>query len=168
MASIRWMRGQFRPKNPEKYVGDINKITFRSSWELAVFTWIDSDPAIVGWGSEIEVIDYYDPVKAKARKYFMDIKMAYRKPDGKPQIALIEIKPYKQTIKPRPNKNKSEKTIYDERTTWMTNSAKWAAARQLCSDRGWEFKIWTEKDIYGGIDETYRKPKAAKTVRKAS
>ena len=170
MASIRWMQGKYKPQFPEKYVGDISKITFRSSWELVVFKFMDETPEIVAWGSEIEVINYFDPMKNKMRKYFMDIKMAYRKADGTAQVTLIEIKPYKQTIKPRANKNKSEKTIFDERATWITNSAKWDAAKKLCDEKGWSFKIWTEKDIYGGIDSGYpaakSKPKR-KPVRKA-
>lgn len=96
----------------------------------------------------------------------MDIKMLYKKADGSKQVTLIEIKPYKQTIRPRANKNKSEKTIYDERATWITNTAKWDAARALCAKNGWTFKIWTEKDIYGGIDSGYPK-KAAKTPKQA-
>lgn len=171
MASIRWMQGKYKPQYPEKYVGDLSKITFRSSWEHAVFKWLDATAEIVAWGSEIEVINYFDPMKNKMRKYYMDIKMAYRKSDGTNQITLIEIKPYKQTIRPKANKNKSEKTIHDERATWITNSAKWEAAKKLCDEKGWMFKIWTEKDIYGGIDGTYKPPKvnkAAKPVRRVS
>jgi hypothetical protein len=29
--SGKWMQGKFKPKNPQKYKGDISKITFRSS-----------------------------------------------------------------------------------------------------------------------------------------
>jgi hypothetical protein len=32
---------------------------------------------------------------------------------------------------------------------WIINNAKWEAAKQYCLDRGWEFKILTEQEIFG-------------------
>ncbi len=58
---------------------------------------------------------------------------------------LIEVKPYLQTIEPKPKKNK--KTMLFETTTWITNNAKWSAAREWCSKNNIEFKILTEKHI---------------------
>lgn len=31
MSGIRWMQGKYKPQNPDKYIGDLTKITFRSS-----------------------------------------------------------------------------------------------------------------------------------------
>lgn len=33
----KYYQGKYKPKNPEKYVGDINNIIFRSSWERNFF-----------------------------------------------------------------------------------------------------------------------------------
>jgi hypothetical protein len=30
---------------------------------------------------------------------------------------------------------------------WAINQAKWEACREYCKDRGWEFKIFTEKEL---------------------
>lgn len=32
---------------------------------------------------------------------------------------------------------------------WAVNQAKWASAKDYAKNRGWEFKIITEKDLYG-------------------
>jgi hypothetical protein len=31
--------------------------------------------------------------------------------------------------------------------TWGVNEAKWNAAKELCSHKGWEFRILTEKEL---------------------
>ena len=33
---------------------------------------------------------------------------------------------------------------------WVVNQAKWEACREYCKDRGWEFKVFTEREL--GID----------------
>lgn len=158
-----WLKGKFEPKNPKKYVGDVSNIIFRSSWERAFMSWCDNTPEILGWSSEETVINYFDPVQNKNRLYYIDFKIVTKRADGSFKVTIIEIKPYKQTIKPRPNKRKSEKTIFIEQTTWITNKAKWIAAKAYAAQRGWEFKIITEKELFGGIDKGYRPPaKAAK------
>lgn len=35
------------PKNPEKYVGDVNNIISRSSWETKFMNWCDQNPAVI-------------------------------------------------------------------------------------------------------------------------
>lgn len=151
-----WLKGKFTCKNPKKYRGDADKIVYRSSWERTAMAWFDNTPEILAWESEETVIEYFDPVKNKARRYYMDFKILTKQADGSHKIHLVEIKPYKQTVKPRANRNKSEKTILSEQTTWMTNSAKWAAARALCAKMGWGFVILTEKELFGGIDQGYK------------
>jgi hypothetical protein len=34
-----------------------------------------------------------------------------------------------------------------ESLTYLKNEAKWKAASEYCKDRGWEFKIVTEKEL---------------------
>lgn len=150
----RWMKGKFTPKNPDKYAGNVNKITFRSSWEHVFMRFCDSTPGVLKWSSEETIIPYFDPVTQAHRKYYMDFSMMVTTPNG-PKHILVEIKPYKQTIKPRANKNKSEKTMITEAATWLTNDAKWKAAREYCQTIGWGFQIITENELFGGIDKGY-------------
>ena len=44
-------------------------------------------------------------------------------------------------------KNKPTKKYLREVKTWGTNSAKWNAAEEFCRDRGWQFKIITEREL---------------------
>ena len=163
----RWMKGPYYPKNPEKYKGDPTKIMLRSSWERTFATWCDMDADVVAWSSETVIIPYFDPVKGQERSYHVDFRVVVKTPEG-PKVRLVEIKPYKQTQKPRPNRNKSDKTILSEATTWMTNEAKWKAARTFCKALNWEFHIITERDLFGDIDKSQptvrqgRQKKAAK------
>jgi hypothetical protein len=155
-----WLKGHFVCKNPRKYKGDLSKIVYRSSWERTFMTWCDNDEDILAWSSETVIVPYHDPVKNTMRSYHVDFRIVTKSPDG-PKVSLVEIKPYKQTIRPRPNKNKSEKTILTEAATWLTNEAKWKAARAFAKACGWEFHIITEVELFGGIDRGYKPAKKA-------
>jgi hypothetical protein len=156
-----WMKGGYTPINPNKYRGDPNKIVYRSSWERAFMTFCDTTPDIKFWSSETEIVAYFDPVKNKQRKYFVDFRLVTKQSDGSLKTILIEIKPKKQTIKPRSNKNKSQKTMLSESTTYATNLAKWTAARAYCATKGWGFVIISEDVLFGGIDKGFKPPKRA-------
>jgi hypothetical protein len=162
MSNNRWLKGRYRPQNPNKYKGDIDKIVYRSSWERTFMVWADTDEDILAWSSEETKIQYFDPVKKCGRIYVVDFKILTRKPDGGYQVILIEIKPEKQTKKPRDSRNKAEKTLLLEQATYQTNVAKWRAAIKFCDDRGWKFKILTEVDLFGGIDRGYKPQKPAR------
>jgi hypothetical protein len=56
---------------------------------------------------------------------------------------VLEVKPHRQTQPPKPQKRITKQYI-TEVTTWGINEAKWAAARDFCADRKWEFKILDE------------------------
>lgn len=154
-----WLKGKFTPENPKKYKGDPTNIIYRSSWERAIMAWFDTTPEILAWASEEIAIPYFDPVTNKKRRYYVDFQIVTEKPEGGYKVTMIEIKPYKQTIKPRASARKSEKTILTEQTTWITNKAKWLAAKEYARQRGWEFKIITERELFGGIDRGYKAPK---------
>lgn len=148
----QWMKGKYVPKNINKYKGDVTKITYRSSWERTFMVWCDTTPEVLAWSSETVIIPYWDPVQKKERNYFMDFRIVTKSSDGTPKVSLIEIKPFKQTQKPRANRNKSDKTLITETQQWMTNKAKWQAAERFCKALGWTFHIFTERDLYGDMD----------------
>jgi hypothetical protein len=60
---------------------------------------------------------------------------------------IFEVKPEKQTISPKPSKNKKRSTVVYEQTMWYINNQKWDAARAWAIKNGLEFKIITEKDV---------------------
>lgn len=137
------------PKNKNKYKGDPYNIISRSSWETKVFNWMDSNSSVLEWHSEELFIYYLSPVDSKYHRYFVDIYAKIKVDENTTKIYLIEIKPENQTKPPQLKKNIS-KSYINEVCTWGVNSAKWKAAREYCKDRGWEFKILTEKELFGG------------------
>jgi hypothetical protein len=147
-------KGFFKPRNPQKYKGDPTNIVYRSRWELLVMSRFDADPQIIWWSSEETVIPYRSPVDKRIHRYYVDFTVRLNTTDGKTKTLLIEVKPYKQTLPPviQESKKKSKRYI-QEVMTWGVNSAKWKAAREYCKDRGYEFKIMTEKEL--GIPEGY-------------
>lgn len=138
--------GKFSPRNPQKYRGDFTNIVYRSTWECRVMTWLDNNDAIIEWGSEELVIPYKSPVDNRVHRYFPDFYVKVKQKDDTIRVMILEVKPARQT-KPPEKKKKVTKQYIQEVVTWGVNSAKWAAAREFCADRNWEFKIITEKDV---------------------
>jgi len=137
--------GKFKPKNPNKYVGDPNNIVYRSSWECKCMSYFDRTDEIISWASEELVIPYRSPVDGKIHRYFPDFLIRVKTGD-KSKTILIEVKPLKQTQPPK-QRSRVTKQYINEVTTWGVNQAKWIAANEYCKDRNWEFKILTENDL---------------------
>ena len=141
-------RGKFKPKNPKKYMGDPTKITYRSLWERKCMLTFDDNPNILKWASEEIAIPYVSPVDRQRHKYFPDFIIELKNRLGKIENVMIEVKPKKQCLPPKPRKRKTQ-AFLNESKTYAVNQAKWAAAEALCKRKGWEFKVLTEKEIYG-------------------
>lgn len=140
-----YIQGLFKPKNPEKYIGDINQIVFRSSWELRSFKWADETPSIIAWSSEPFPIQYFDTSTNKVRRYFPDL---FIKIKNKEEIKtyIIEIKPEKQTKPPKRGRKKTS-TYLNEIATYEKNLSKWNQAKQFCESNNFIFKVITEKEL---------------------
>jgi len=138
--------GLFKPKNPQKYVGDPTNIVYRSSWECKVMSWLDRNPSIISWASEELIIPYKSPVDNRFHRYFPDFLVKVKSRDGKTKTLLLEVKPKKQTLPPEPRKRMTKQYV-NEVVTYGVNQAKWEAANEFCLDRGWEFRVLTENDL---------------------
>ena len=138
--------GKFTPKNPQKYVGDYTKITYRSSWEARVMTWLDKEPNVISWASEELAIPYISPVDGKRHRYFPDFIVKVKNKDGKVSTMMIEVKPQKQSGEPA-KRSRLPKQYITEVMTYGINQAKWKAAQEYCLDKGWQFKVLTEKEL---------------------
>jgi len=136
----------FTPNTPEKYKGRY-PIVIRSSWEKAFCQWCDSNPMVIKWSSESIAIPYYDPVKRRRRRYFPDFFMVVKDKSEKKIEYIVEIKPFKETVPPKPGKKRKKTRLYEERT-WSTNQAKWKAANDFCKKFRYIFKIITEKELF--------------------
>lgn len=136
------MKGKFRPLKPEKYIGNKNEIFYRSSWEFLKFSELDKDDRVEEWASEPFPIKYKSPVDGKYHSYWPDIFVKYK--DG--SKFLYEIKPEKETKPPEPSKKKTKRYL-KEVITWGINEQKFLAATKYCEDKGWIFRILTEKEL---------------------
>lgn len=136
---MKYYQGNFRPKNPNKYLGDIKSIYYRSGMELKVFMWCDGNAAIKAWNSEEIVIPYRCPVDNKVHRYFVDLMIMFE--NGKKM--LIEIKPKRFTIPPPATKNK--KRFIREYLEYERNLAKWNMAEEFAKKHDIEFAVWTEE-----------------------
>lgn len=136
--------GRFLPKNPSKYVGNANNIMWRSSWELRFFIWLDSNPAVIRWGSEELAIPYISPLDGRPHRYFPDIIILYKHKDGSVRKEIVEIKPYAQTVL-------TPKTSERDKLALVVNQAKWEAATRFAEQMGAKFRVVTEKTMFAGI-----------------
>lgn len=137
-------KGRYQVKNPEKYKGDPSNVIFRSSWELKFFNYCDKNPDIIKWASEepFMIVPYKSPIDGKWHRYFPDVWIKTKSGDA----YLIEIKPFKETQEPKKRSRVTRKYLTEVKT-WGINSHKWKAAKEVCADRGWKFKIITEKEL---------------------
>lgn len=148
----KFIQGVFRLGNPGKYKGDPTNIIYRSRWELLLMNRLDTDPNILAWSSEEVIIPYYNPLTGRKHRYFPDFKVWTKGPDGFEKVTIIEIKPYKETVKPDPStgltkKGSPTKRFLTEATTYVKNEAKWEAAKAYCASRNWNFVIFTEYEL---------------------
>ncbi len=148
LAEKKYVQNYFRPINSQKYVGDVNDIVYRSSYELKAFHWCDRTPEILEWSSETIIIKYFDPTTNKIRRYFPDLYIKIRDKTGVVKRYIIEIKPKRQTEPPKPSARKKSKTYLNEMATYQKNLAKWTAAENFCKENGLEFIKITENELF--------------------
>lgn len=143
--------GKYEPKNPEKYIGDIHNIIYRSSWEYRFCTYCDTNDSILKWSSEPLSIDYYNPLDKKNHKYNVDFYMKVLKESGESQDWIIEIKPENQTKKPiyEGTMTVSKLKSYNRNMQiWITNQAKFKAAKEWAEKRGYRFGVIDENFLF--------------------
>jgi hypothetical protein len=137
---------RYKPIYPEKYEGDPTSIIMRSSWETRFALWCDRNPAIVKWSSEETIIPYRCHTDNRIHRYFVDFRIKVKQTDGSIKTYIVEIKPHAQT-KPPEYPGRKTKRFITESLTFVKNQSKWKAAEEWCKDRGYEFKIITEREL---------------------
>ena len=137
--------------NPDKYIGDIHKIVYRSSWEFRFCKYCDSNPNILKWSSEPLQIPYYNPLDKKEHIYNVDFYIRVLRDDGTEGDWIIEIKPESQHRKPvltQPETLSKLKAYNQHMQLWITNQAKFKAAREWASKRDYTFGIIDENFLF--------------------
>ena len=146
--------GRYTLQNPAKYLGKKpNEIIWRSTWELKMFKWLDTCDAVIGWMSEEIRIWYRSPIDGRKHRYYPDIFMKIRNSSGEIKQYLIEIKPHKEMLYAEqiviPKHKRKTRRALQESMTAAVNYAKWQAAREAVKGTGIEFRVLTEKDLFG-------------------
>jgi hypothetical protein len=136
----KYNQGDFIPKNPNKLIGNA-KPKYRSGWELAMMTFLDTHPSVIQWASESISIPYVNPLTGRRSQYIPDFLVLYKDKNGKQHAELIEVKPKKEAMLENA-KSKRDKAFL------IINSAKWAAAMGWCKKNGVSFRIVTEDDLF--------------------
>lgn len=141
-------KGKYQPSFPKKYKGDPTNIVYRSLWERKFMVYCDTNDNVLEWFSEEIAVPYRSPIDNKIHRYFPDFYIKVKESNGSIKKYIIEIKPKKQTVEPQVKKRKTKGYIY-EVYEYAKNQAKWKAAEEFCKDRGYEFKILTEDNLFG-------------------
>ena len=139
--SLKFARGQFKPKNPEKYIG-AGMPTYRSSWELAVMRMCDNNPSIQQWASESIKIPYRDPLTGKQTVYVPDFLVVFVDKNQQKHAEVWEIKPANQMLIEKVGKN-----VYNQ-SQFVKNQAKWQVANAWAKKHGLKFRVINENDIF--------------------
>lgn len=142
----RFKQGRYVPINPDKVIGDVKDIVYRSSWELKLMIKLDQAPYVIKWGSEIFHVPYRSPKDNRPHRYFPDFVTVTRNSDGSHTTTMIEVKPKRETLPPEPRGKKKERYLF-ECTTYCVNQEKWKAARKFCANKGWNFVVLTEQEL---------------------
>lgn len=147
MGRSGWRQGYYKPKNPQKYLGNTDNIRYMSSWEYELCRVLDHNPSILQWSSETIAIPYIKPTTGKPAKYYPDYFLRYKNKRGEIISEIVEVKPSSQ-IKPPQTTGKNKKQQLREQITYAINQAKWEAAQQFCQKQGISFRVISEQQMF--------------------
>lgn len=139
----KFANGEYALKNPAKYMGTL-PVIYRSSWEISVMKVFDENPHVLGWSSESIQIPYFNPLKRAWSIYIPDFFVVFVDKAGNKRAEMIEVKPFKE-VPWANNKRSSQQT----KAAQMVNQCKWTAAIKFCAKRGWNFRVATERELFG-------------------
>lgn len=149
-------QGYYVLQYPQKYIGDITKVIYRSSWEKRLMKRLDLSANVLEWSSEPVAIKYFSPLDKKEHKYYVDFyaKWLITNDDGTSEEKkyLIEVKPTKDyLVKPIfESKRRTKKALANYKRsmeTWIINQAKFDAARKFAITKGMEFIMFNENNL---------------------
>ena len=149
-----FVSGTYHVHNTTKYRGSnggggARAAQYRSSWELRLMGWLDSNPNVVEWGSERMVVQYVDKVDGRVHRYFVDFDFVVRGKDGNLKRIWCEVKPDAETRPPVPPRRMTEsakRNLLMKNMTYVRNQSKWEAAIAEARRRGATFMVLTEKN----------------------
>lgn len=143
----KYAQGYYRLVNKAKYLNLKENIIYRSSYELTLCRICDTSPQIVKWQSEPFGVPYFDPVKQKNRMYYPDFLIVIQGEDGTLSKLVVEVKPTNFLTKPQKPVSvtaQTMKTYNFKLGVYVTNMAKFQAAKKFCESRGMRYSFLNE------------------------
>ena len=103
--------------------------------------WLDKNNAVIKWASEELSIPYVSPLDMRVHKYYPDFIVFYQDKFGLLRKEIVEIKPYKESVKTAKMSDRDKQAL-------MINEAKWQAAAEYAEKNGAKFRVITERTIF--------------------
>jgi len=147
----KYKQGLYNCTYPDKYMGNLTDIKFRSSWEYAFCKYLDLNEKILKWACEQPIIMYKD-TRGKSHRYYIDFYYEIMVNDDPHNFekVIVEIKPQTELFPPESPKKETNKSLecyeYSIRTH-IKNKLKWEAAEEYAKKRKMKFVIITEKTL---------------------
>ena len=155
--SDKYHSGYYKLINEKKYITDPSKIVYRSSLELKFCNFIDKNPKVLKWGSEVVGVPYIGSDN-KPHTYWMDFYVEIenlKNPAGYDRL-LVEVKPSQEVfriVKNQPPQKPIKSTPTSLRNweyalkEFYKNKLKWVHAQEYARVKGMTFIIVTEKTL---------------------
>lgn len=148
----KYSQGKIKILDPvlrAKYIGNIDNITFRSSWEKEFFVAMITKKSVIKISSEEVIIPYISPLDKRIHRYYVDYYIEIVNSKGQSKKILIEIKPFCKTQKPEKNKKKQNDASYRRRVAeFAVNRIKWLTAKEYCKHMNIdEFFVLTDNPV---------------------
>ena len=135
---------KWTPQNPDKYIGNVDNIISRSSWESKAMSFLDGNTSVLAWASEEFSIKYVSPLDNKVHRYFCDFLAKIQSKNGDIKMYLLEVKPHAERFIPT---TKNKKLFLTQMQTYLVNQAKWKAAEEFCKLKNIIFLVLDEYDM---------------------
>jgi hypothetical protein len=147
----KYYQGYYTLMNKQKYIGNPQKVTYRSRWEFFFMQYCDMNEQIVKWGSEVVTIPYQDE-KGGFHRYYPDfyIEMRDKNDPEKYQRIVAEIKPKNEMKMPEPPKKdtlKAYESYEYQLKMFQKNILKWQSAKAFCDKKGLKFILLNEDHL---------------------
>jgi hypothetical protein len=110
-------------------IGSGASVAFESALERDWLIFLDYNPHVTAIREQPFTVSFRDD-KHRARRYTPDCMAEVRESDGSMTITVYEVK-YRE----------------DLLTNWKSLKPKFNAVRQYCRERGWKFRVVTERDV---------------------
>ena len=150
IGNQNYHQGYYILKNNDKYIGNPNNITYRSSWEYRFMLYLDMNESVKKWSSECVMIPYQD-LKGHLHRYYPDFyyEIQTSKPEQMDNV-VVELKPMKELKQPERPLTESLKELKNYEyslSMYIKNRLKWNAALDFCQKKGWQFVVITEEHL---------------------